>query len=847
MRQRLFQRLTALLVLLSSLALTHAQPSSVRINEILANNSAGYTNVFGQVTDMVELHNTSPVDVDLSGCIFSNTNMFWSSSNNIAQRYVFPPGVTIPANGYLVIAFETAYTNAPYTSVPGQSVPFDIKSTGGYLHFYDSEEILVDEVEFGLQLQDHSIVRTGPTTWALGTPTLGAANTTLQLGNSFALRINEWLARPASGDDDYIELYNRTNKPVALGGLYLTDQTTNAFIYYQIAPLSYIGTGGLAYAVFEADSKGGLAGSTNRYPADQLNFGLSSSGEMIVLFNNLFQEVHRVVFGNQAEDVSEGYLPDGNTNNLVRFPRINDYDTKSPADPNFLIVTNVFVNELLSHTDPPQEDVVELYNRTGTNVDISGWWMSNQRGTPKKYLIPPGTIVPALGYRTIYEGAGTSVGFNSSSAAIPFTFNSARGDNIVISQTDINGNLTGYRIYETFESAANGISFGYYKTSVPNDYKFVATAQTTFGADEANTVSEFRSGTGLTNTYPKIGPLVINEIMPSPSNTIYFIITNGNTIPVFGQNPNDEYIEIRNVTSLPVLLYDPAFPTNHWKLQKAVDFVFPLTNLPANSFCLVVGFNPYTNAAALATFRNRYQVSTTIPIFGPWQGRLNDSGDAVELYKPDPVQQPPHPDAGYVPYVRVDKVNYGASYPDGIQRWPSAIGGQSLQRRNSLAFGNDPINWATAAPTAGVPSSSALQDSDSDGIPDTWEIQYGLNPNNSADAALDPDNDTTSNLAEFVAGTNPTNALSVLRILGVTPSPDNEEPAYVHFFAYSNATYTVEYRKNFDSNWKKVGDVPALPFNRLVNVPDQGATNSPSSLTNLVSDRYYRVVAPATN
>ena len=89
--------------------------------------------------------------------------------------------------------------------------------------------------------------------------------------------------------------------------------------------------------------------------------------------------------------------------------------------------------------------------------------------------------------------------------------------------------------------------------------------------------------------------------------------------------------------------------------------------------------------------------------------------------------------------------------------------------------------------------------------------------------------------------------IRLITVLGATPSPDNVQPALVHFFAYSNATYTVEYRKKVDSIWKKVGDVPALPSNRLVSVPDQGATNSASSLTNTVSDRYYRVVAPATN
>jgi alpha-glucosidase len=46
-------------------------------------------------------------------------------------------------------------------------------------------------------------------------------------------------------------------------------------------------------------------------------------------------------------------------------------------------------------------------------------------------------------------------------------------------------------------------------------------------------------------------------------------------------------------------------------------------------------------------------------------------------------------------------------------------------------------------------------DTDNDGMPDTWETQYGLNPTNAADAALDPDNDRFTNLQEYQKGQNP--------------------------------------------------------------------------------------------
>ena len=45
-------------------------------------------------------------------------------------------------------------------------------------------------------------------------------------------------------------------------------------------------------------------------------------------------------------------------------------------------------------------------------------------------------------------------------------------------------------------------------------------------------------------------------------------------------------------------------------------------------------------------------------------------------------------------------------------------------------------------------------DGDGDGMDDSWEQQYGLNPN-SNDAAGDLDGDGLSNLAEYLLGTNP--------------------------------------------------------------------------------------------
>jgi hypothetical protein len=49
-------------------------------------------------------------------------------------------------------------------------------------------------------------------------------------------------------------------------------------------------------------------------------------------------------------------------------------------------------------------------------------------------------------------------------------------------------------------------------------------------------------------------------------------------------------------------------------------------------------------------------------------------------------------------------------------------------------------------------------DSDGDGIPDDWEVQFGLEYQNADDGSEDGDGDGLDNLAEYVAGTD--NSLS---------------------------------------------------------------------------------------
>jgi hypothetical protein len=58
----------------------------------------------------------------------------------------------------------------------------------------------------------------------------------------------------------------------------------------------------------------------------------------------------------------------------------------------------------------------------------------------------------------------------------------------------------------------------------------------------------------------------------------------------------------------------------------------------------------------------------------------------------------------------------------------------------------------------GGPLTSSGDDTDGDGLPDVWELRYGLNPNNAADAAQDSDGDGLDNLTELRIRTAPNGA-----------------------------------------------------------------------------------------
>jgi hypothetical protein len=456
-------------------------------------------------------------------------------------------------------------------------------------------------------------------------------------------------------------------------------------------------------------------------------------------------------------------------------------------------IAPVLVNEVLTHTDPPLVDAIELFNPATTNVDLGGWFLTDDFYAAKKYRIPNGTTIAGRGYLVLYADSSFDTGAN------PFLL-SEYGESACLFSGDAQTNLTGYTDCWDFPAAPNGVSFGRFTDSQDEDHLVLQSANTL----------------GFSNAPPLVGPVVISEIMYHPPDATNSV-----------DNDLDEFIELRNITSSNVSLfctftdesgYGAAAKTNTWQLRAAVDYDFPTNlTLAAGGHLLLVGFDPATNATQLAAFRTHYDIPPNVLILGPWHGKLDNSADSIELRRPD------RPDLSgpgvFVPYIMVDEVGYRDSTP-----WPiNADGfGSSLQRVSSSTFGNDPANWDAVASTAGQVNNVATNrppTADSQSVTNAEDTVFNLTL-----TGADPD----GSAFQFVLVLNPLHGTlsGTVPNLAYHPATNYFGPDSLLFVVNDGAlTSSVA---TVDILLTNVNDAPAAGPDELIRHMSQGVSASPN-------------------
>ena len=644
-----------------------AQQDGVSINfgSYDANPISGY-----QDEEYLTLVNPNTVAVDISG---------WKLSGGV--DFTFEDGTVIPAGGTLYVSPNVVAFRARATGPSGGQTLFIEGNYSGHLSLFGETVQL-------LNLKDGVV----------GTLTIASNPSAVQQN----LRITEVMYHPAdppknstyvNDDFEYVELENiSATQTLDLTGVRFTDGINFDFTASNVTSLAP-GAKVLVVsnlAAFQSRYGTGLnaiiAGQYGVVTATDLApLHLSNSGEKITLVDSVGETVLSFTYSDDWFKQT-----DGSGNSLVIRDPAGDRSLwdqpegwfashsasgspgsdESPDYP----VDAIVVNEVLSHTDITNPgDWVEFYNTTSSPINIGGWYISDSDSNLKKYQIAAGTMIPANGYITFNHHD------NFGNPADPGYI------------TEFSFNEYGETVYLT---SASGGAFTTYETSQSFDasdrdqdgtYPYAGDPSVTFSADRYVTstgavdfVETSQTTYNAANTAPRVGPVVINEI---------------NYHPVSGQTA---YVELKNITANALDLYDPnnynpLAPTlrDTWELGGGISFSFPQgATIPASGYALVVDADP-------TWYRTEYNIPASVPIYGPYIGALNKSGDTVELLRPG---QPDEPPSTGVPYYRVDQVTYDDSAP-----WPkSADGfGASLNRVSATAFGDDVTNWTAGHPTPG--------------------------------------------------------------------------------------------------------------------------------------------------
>ncbi|QEE17952.1 CotH kinase family protein [Promethearchaeum syntrophicum] len=295
---------------LSTILDSYASQSDMQFNEIMSLNQGVIADENGDFDSWIEIYNLGPGTVSLK-------NLYLTDKFEEPNKWEFPDDILEDGDTYLVWADNETEEGLKHLS-------FTLQQEGGQIFlFMESNEgsmILVDKVDYTSLNENISYGKypDGDGIWQemsdFPTPNASNCEDEMEIKLPTTLYINEIMAENENAvedpDDlgdfpDWIELYNSANISLDLGGLYLTDNAHDPFVW-QFPENAIIEAE--SFLVIWAD---GDLDQENLHSS----FKLSGNGEDICLISNDGSSIiDWISYSDTIQDFSLGRIPDGSEN-----------------------------------------------------------------------------------------------------------------------------------------------------------------------------------------------------------------------------------------------------------------------------------------------------------------------------------------------------------------------------------------------------------------------------------------------------------------------------------------------------------------------------------------------------
>ena len=381
--------------------------SAVRISEVMTANESAFAGEDGRYSDWVEVVNTGATDVSLKGYTLLN-------ADDALAPLTFPD-ITLAPGEYLLIYCDGTLKN---TAGYALHAPFRLSASGVTLGLYDAEGARVDAVDVPGLERNHVYRRNQQNgAWEVsGDYTPGLPNTLedhltfdversdCPLVISEASSANRTYAPDANGEyHDYIEIHNTSASPMDISGFMLSDDEDD-LAKWTFPEGTVVSANG--YLIVYASGR-------TEAPAGELHapFKLSADGESIILCDAQGRSIAGIDLPALLSDQAYSLLADGSyTADLAPTPGLSNDEQGAAALRAQVTQGNasgVYISELMASEKSRPHDWLEVYNSSTQAVDISGWGLSDDASSPRKWRFPQGTVIQPGGYLTLYL-SGTS-------------------------------------------------------------------------------------------------------------------------------------------------------------------------------------------------------------------------------------------------------------------------------------------------------------------------------------------------------------------------------------------------------------------------------------------------------